>query len=552
MSTENLNRFDELIREKLSNYEPEPDMALLQEIHARKNRFLRNRNLYKLIILLAIVLAGITCGYYVKQQYQMNSNGVDANNKGLEETKVIPNQKQQSFLMEDQQLLMSSNSISRDAERTYSTRKVANGNLSLNNNFVYTKRAITSKPNQYILATNTDTRQHPISINEFPETRINANNTDINTDGPKETAIKNKSNEAINCNASFDFYAGYASDYHFMAYADEESSCYWNFGDGSTSAERKPVHRYKKPGNYQVTLTVIRPVAQCKAESFKSITVDKVIQETASVISGTVFADATYANKYRVELLVFNSEENQYELSQITFTNNKGYYEFKGVESGTYLIKSLGGANYKNTFYGNTDEQEYATAITIFDKDYSTLTGYDIQLKSMNSITQHASVNTDTSERWVLVFDETNKQVSSIKVNSVGEPTSAANLPAGKYTMVDPETGKISGKFEVGNTGTVNNTPTGNNSAIPFQEVTLAPNPASDLVRVGLSNSDASPIEITICNSFGAVVQKLTFNNANPAAVNINNLSAGTYYVLVKQNGITTSSRLIKSVDQTK
>jgi len=33
----------------------------------------------------------------------------------------------------------------------------------------------------------------------------------------------------------------------------------WNFGDGSTSSERDPVHTYAQAGDYTVTLTVSGP-----------------------------------------------------------------------------------------------------------------------------------------------------------------------------------------------------------------------------------------------------------------------------------------------------
>jgi len=35
------------------------------------------------------------------------------------------------------------------------------------------------------------------------------------------------------------------------------SSWHWDFGDGQTSSEKNPVHQYKMPGTYLVTLTVI-------------------------------------------------------------------------------------------------------------------------------------------------------------------------------------------------------------------------------------------------------------------------------------------------------
>ena len=49
MNTEQFNRFDELIKDKLSSYEEEPDMDLLPGIHARKNRFFRMRNFWTVL-----------------------------------------------------------------------------------------------------------------------------------------------------------------------------------------------------------------------------------------------------------------------------------------------------------------------------------------------------------------------------------------------------------------------------------------------------------------------------------------------------------------------
>lgn len=45
-------------------------------------------------------------------------------------------------------------------------------------------------------------------------------------------------------------------------------SCYWNFGDGSTSAELNPTHTYASENNYNVTLVSIGP---CEGDTLKTL-----------------------------------------------------------------------------------------------------------------------------------------------------------------------------------------------------------------------------------------------------------------------------------------
>ena len=46
----------------------------------------------------------------------------------------------------------------------------------------------------------------------------------------------------------------------------------WNFGDGKTSTERHPRHRYDKPGEFIVTLTVTGPKGQSQLEKIWDVT----------------------------------------------------------------------------------------------------------------------------------------------------------------------------------------------------------------------------------------------------------------------------------------
>ena len=52
-------------------------------------------------------------------------------------------------------------------------------------------------------------------------------------------------------------------DRRLVAFKDESygpiTSWKWEFGDGTTSTDRHPIHQYEKPGEYVVTLYVDGP-----------------------------------------------------------------------------------------------------------------------------------------------------------------------------------------------------------------------------------------------------------------------------------------------------
>jgi PKD repeat protein len=46
----------------------------------------------------------------------------------------------------------------------------------------------------------------------------------------------------------------------------------WDFGDGESSKERNPIHRYKKPGEFIVTLHVEGPEGKARREKVWDVT----------------------------------------------------------------------------------------------------------------------------------------------------------------------------------------------------------------------------------------------------------------------------------------
>ena len=569
MNTEQINRFDELMREKLGSYEEtEPDMDLLVHIHARKNRVLRLRNLYTLIVILAIVSAGIVGGYYFLGDNQSKQQSpVNPKEQSIHATSTLHGTKRDLSTKMNNETKAQTGSVVDGKRSPIRTNK---------NNFVNSKNNSKSSYNNYI--NRQDLPETKDILNQATPNQVNESKQDINksTQTKNTTSIykveptakadynNNKDNTkqiADACKVEIDYYTSYDNGFNFIARSQNPNiQITWLFGDGKSSREQSPKHVYQKAGQYAVTLTAIDKKTKCKAETYTLVQVKQGVNLTSSTISGTVFADAEYATKTRVDLLVYNTTNNVYERVQSAFTNNKGFYEFNEIVEGNYLIKANDFKDYTASYYGNTTDREYANSVVIFANDYKELSGYDIQLTNHRLNAVNNRNNSDTgSSRWMLVFDQNNNPVASVLVNADGKIQSSVNLPDGNYNLMDPSTGKSTGKLNVGADGIRIGTPdinTGKASGLapePLKELVLMPNPATDYVKVSLNPSNSQPIHVKIVNSQGALVQSLTLENGNDVNnINISALPVGTYYVVVNQNGVTTSNRLVKTIDSSK
>lgn len=570
MNTEQINRFDELMREKLNSYEEtEPDMDLLVHIHARKNRFLRTRNLFTLIILLAIVSAGIVGGYYLSNG---NSN---QHQTPSTQTNELPSLTGTSARLPVDDSNNNSISLPNNFAGTNSVADGKNYNIGdVNNNHVNSGNV--NPTNHLIGLTNINAVPKRVTVfnpiiteglisEQLSEITSNKNNTiaenadeAFNTSNDKNNNTNKTEKDA--CTATISYYTTYDNGFNFMAKTNNPNvQLTWLFGDGKSSKEEAPKHIYQKAGQYAVTLTAVDKTTKCKAETYTLVNVTAGVDLTASSISGTVFADAEYATKTRVDLLAYNSSTNVYERVQSAFTNNKGLYEFNEIIEGNYLIKAADYKDYTSSYYGNTTDKEYANSVAIFANDYKELNGYDIQLVNHKANNVVSKNNTDSGSKWMIVLDQNNNPIASVLVNSNGNIQSSGNLPQGNYNLMDPSTGKTSGNLNVGANGLTIGSPdvsagTANGLAPKAeQELVLLPNPAIDYVKVGLNPANNSPIDVRIVNSQGALVQSYTIDNGNGlTSINIGSLPVGTYYVVVKQNGVTTSSRLVKTLDSSK
>jgi PKD repeat protein len=565
MNTEQLNRFDELMREKLGDFETEPEMELLFEIHARKNRFMRMRNLTKLIIGLAILSAGLLAGYYWNSK-QAASHGETMPSKAAQE-KTLSSTRFKSNHQESD----ATTSFGSENEKT-----AFNAKQDLNTSQTFMVSSVSSAPTSTspLQANNkinhtafiASTQDKFTQVGQVSKPVVASNKEQTSTNGDKD--IKPELNPATACGAEIDFYTGYDNSFNFIPKdVSSNTKVSWLFGDGTSSNDNSPKHTYQKAGEYAVTLVAVNTKTNCKAEAHRLVRVSKGIDLSASVINGTVFADAEYAAKTRVDLLALNETTRKYEIVQTTYTNNRGAYQFDEVMAGNYLIKADGYRSYGSTYYGNTTDREYASGINVFANDFKELNGYDVQL--VNNLVTYSNnpSNADTGSKWMLVVDQNNNPIASVLVGRGGVVQNTGGLPSGSYNLINPTTGGLEGNLTIGSGPNGHYTPIGRgggdfslgggedegSAGVGAQAPTLnlIPNPAISYVKVQLNGGSNAPIEVVIMNSSGAIVRQFKFNAGFESnTIDINSLSAGTYYVIVRQNGVSTSSRLIKTEDK--
>jgi uncharacterized repeat protein (TIGR01451 family) len=182
-------------------------------------------------------------------------------------------------------------------------------------------------------------------------------------------------------NFTTDVSSGYAPlSVYFTDHSKYATRWNWNFGDGTTSADRYPIHTYSAPGNYIVKLTASN--GNGENSSTKTITVQGV------PIASLKINDFT---------------------AKITNGNAPLGTEFRSNVTGTNIIK------WRWIFESTAMDyysQHGATALHTFTKPGI----YDITLTVWNSAGQ---TDTMTKRAYITVF-----KVNPPKANFVGTPTS--------------------------------------------------------------------------------------------------------------------------------
>ena len=124
----------------------------------------------------------------------------------------------------------------------------------------------------------------------------------------------------------------------------------WDFGDGNTSNEQSPTHRYTTPGIYTVALTVSGPGGNNTRTKINHITVDHpapVAAFTASAISGTIPFTTTFTDGSTGPVASWN-----WDFGDGNTSNDQSptyAYTTPGTYTVTLTVNGLGGTDTETT-----------------------------------------------------------------------------------------------------------------------------------------------------------------------------------------------------------
>ena len=114
--------------------------------------------------------------------------------------------------------------------------------------------------------------------------------------------------------------------------SDSSADLLWDFGDGTSSQQRNPLHSYDEPGLYSVSLTAIGSTQSCSKTNEKA----DFIQVVGRKIYGQVRADGTGLKDCLISLWY-----NQTRMLDYALTNENGDYTLNQLPAQSGLILSI-------------------------------------------------------------------------------------------------------------------------------------------------------------------------------------------------------------------
>lgn len=571
--------FDQLVREKLSGYTEPPEPAWIKNIHAKKGRVINLYHLYRLMLITALVGAGIFASVQFvpysnsiqsADQLQLPENTLssqsadvqthnfsaiytsDQANTGSAGTGTLNNT---TFggNQDNQSRLKSSVSQSKDG-RKHSTSSKTSGTTTKQNTQLKGKVTPVVKP--YLIEAPKATGEEKV----------------ITPAKDKEGDPKDEEGKEVssNCDASFEYFTSYTGEINFSntSSVSSKSTITWTFGDGIGSDDREPVHQFKTTGTYDVTLYVKDAKSGCEDKLTKTIAFKNPNDKTTPItISGELYAGTTLVKNGWVELYRYDTKRGGFMLANTFRTSQSGSYSVNINRNERYLLKGIPSndlRDYTPAFWGNSEYIESASEIVVMPSEKDNLLGYNIELalgEKQHSEPEIKDPIASNSEQNVLLLDGNNNVVGVGTVDANGNYTFNGSVPPGDYKVLNPATGITTAKTVLaGGSGTVGGS-IFEKGAAPIaggidDKVSVFPNPAGNTVNFGVNSLGPENATIILMNAAGVELSRkqVTFTSGfNQTQYDLTNYSPGVYYVLVfKGNQQVLSSRLVKMADTSK
>jgi PKD repeat protein len=338
----------------------------------------------------------------------------------------------------------------------------------------------------------------------------------------------------------------------------------WDFGDGTTSNQQNPVHTYPAQGSYTVTLTGTDG-AGCSSTYSSYVWVGN---NNNGTIWGQVFAGGAVLDHGWVYLYMSGGPSNTWLPVDSTLVDSSGFYHFFMLNPlpGIYYVKAVPSANsvfytnYLPTYYYNTAFWADANPINLIQP----ANPYNILLVSINAPLQgngningqvstggkfNASILDAAEGVEVLLLDMSDTPLAIEYSDSQGH-FSFNNLALGTYKIyaevsglpTDPAIVTLTGANPTVNDVAVIITPNGVITGIdedplaPLSVNSLYPNPATDIITLGISVTRAAETNIYLLNILGDRIisqsEKLS-PGEHTLSLSLQEVPAGTYLLRV-------------------
>lgn len=352
-------------------------------------------------------------------------------------------------------------------------------------------------------------------------------------------------------------------------------SYFWDFGDSTTSTQQNPIHTFASSGPYNVCLTITDSLTGCTSTICQLVTIGSGNYN----ISGLVFADSNnLIYNGIVYLIQHDSVAGTLTAIDSTFIG-QSYYNFSNVTPGTYLIKaallpaSPDYANYLPTYLG--DDVFWYNATSTIVTNSNILNPPIMMVQGTNPggpgfvgglISQGANKGPGDplKDVSVLLMHTDGTGATHTTTDATGH-FSFDNLAYGTYEVYVEILGKTSdpwivtidgnnpefevADFEVGNNH-VNAVGTTAIDEFTFGEVMgIYPNPASNVLNVGVEFTEPADLTLSLVNMMGQTVRNIPSGlvaGQREISIDLSNLPEGTYLLRLQANDQVISRRIIK------